>query len=104
VPCPALADRVGDTPLPASFACDYRNLRVSKTINDVTTSLLNDGTSCACENTGGVMTGILQGPGIDEPIARGGTYLVQDHLGSTVSLVDAFGNQVGSYRYAPFGA
>jgi hypothetical protein len=55
------------------------------------------------KTTGGVATDLLQGPGTDEPLSRGGKWFVPNHQGSAVALTDGSGNVTQSYGYKPFG-
>ena len=45
----------------------------------------------------------LQGPYLDQPLARDGRYFAADHLGSSTVLTDGTGATVGTNAYTPFG-
>jgi hypothetical protein len=92
-------ERVGDHPLSASFAYDWRGRRVSKTIGFNVYTMLNDGPNCVAENG----SPAVHGPFLDSPIRRGGAYYVQDGLGSVTVLTAETGAVVGGHRYEPFG-
>jgi RHS repeat-associated protein len=66
------------------------------------TALLN-GDNVVKETTAGVSTDLLQGPGTDQPLSRGGKWIVPNHQGSAVALTDGSGNVTQSYGYKPFG-
>jgi RHS repeat-associated protein len=90
---------VGDNPLSASFAYDWRGRRTRKTIGFNTVTMLNDGEDCVAENG----SSVVHGPFIDSPIARAGSFYVQDGLGSVTVLTDETGAVVGGHSYEPFG-
>lgn len=91
-------------PTTATFSYDARGRRASKTIDGTTTQFQYDGPDVARELIGGNATGYVFGPGIDEPLIRGGAeFFLSDALGSTVSLTDASGAITNSYQYEPFG-
>ena len=67
----------------ASFGYNQADLRVSKTISGATTSYLLDGDSVVRETKAGVNTDLLQGPGTDNLLLRGGNWFTPSSLGST---------------------
>jgi RHS repeat-associated protein len=88
----------------AAFAYDALGRRASKTINGTTTEFQYDGLDMVRDVVGSTATGYLNGPGIDEPLVRGGSeFFWADALGSVLRLTDAFGAVATSYRYEPFG-
>ncbi|MGH7303819.1 MAG: RHS repeat-associated core domain-containing protein [Candidatus Rokuibacteriota bacterium] len=53
---------------------------------------------------GSTATGYLNGPGIDEPLVRGGSeFIWADVLGSLLRITDASGGVITAYDYEPFG-
>jgi RHS repeat-associated protein len=88
----------------ASFTYDAFGRRASKTINGITTQFQYDGLDIAREIAGGIATGYLMGPGLDEALARGlSEFYLADTLGSIVRLTDSTGIAPTAYRYEPFG-
>jgi RHS repeat-associated protein len=55
------------------------------------------------ENTSGVATNLLQGPGTDNLLQRGSNWFVPASLGSTSTVVDGSGSVLQRYYYHPFG-
>jgi RHS repeat-associated protein len=72
-------------------------------VNGTLTKFLLDGDSVVSEVTGATTVNTLQGPLIDQPLARNGRYFSPQHLGSTATLTDGAGSVVQSYLYGPFG-
>jgi RHS repeat-associated protein len=89
--------------LTATYGYDPSGLRTRQTVNGTTTTFLLDGGSVVSESTGGVAKHTLQGPFLDQPLAREGKYFTPNHLGSTTTLTDGSGNTVQQYSYQPFG-
>ncbi len=90
-----------------SFAYDPFGRRAAKTVDGTETSYLYDGANVLSESSGGGTATLLDGPGLDEHLARtsGGvtqSYLT-DALGSTVALAGADGAVGTEYTYGPFG-
>jgi hypothetical protein len=86
-----------------TFGYRQDGLRTRKTSNGTVTTYLLNGDSVVKETTAGVSTDLLQGPGTDQPLSRGGKWFVPNHQGSAVALTDASGNVTQSYGYKPFG-
>src|SRR5205823_4093596 len=55
------------------------------------------------ETSGGVLTGTVQGPEKDQPLARGGLFYSQALLGSVTALTDGSGAVVQQYAYDAWG-
>jgi RHS repeat-associated protein len=97
-----------DSPLTsASFAYDALGRRVSKVINGITTIYRYDGLDIVREEGEAGGASYLRTLAIDEALTRTDstgtlTYLT-DILGSTLALVDSFGNPVTTFTYSPFG-
>ena len=87
----------------ASFLYDQDDLRISKTVGSTTTSYLLDGDEVVRETTGGTPTDLLQGPGTDNLLERGGNWLLHNGLDSTSAVVNGSGSILQYYYYAPFG-
>jgi YD repeat-containing protein len=87
----------------ASFVYDQEDLRLSKTVGSVTTSYLLDGDEVVRETTAGSPTDLLQGPGTDNLLSRGGNWLLHNGLASTSAVVNGSGTLQQFYYYAPFG-
>ncbi|MGD9853156.1 MAG: RHS repeat-associated core domain-containing protein [Nitrospirales bacterium] len=84
-------------------------MRLSRTVNSVTTDFLYDGLNPIQELSGGSpVATLLIGLGIDDVISRtasGSTStFLADGLGSTVALTDGTGAVQTEYTYDPFGA
>ena len=75
----------------ASFVYDQDDLRLSKTVGGVTTSYLLDGNEVVRETTAGTPTDLLQGPGTDNLLSRGGNWLLHNGLDSTSAVVNGSG-------------
>jgi RHS repeat-associated protein len=85
------------------FGYSPDGLRSSKTVNGAATAFLLDGDNIVKETTGGVSTDLLQGPGTDNLLQRGGKWFTPDLLGSTSTLTDGSGNLLQRYYYHPYG-
>ncbi|HJQ97474.1 MAG TPA: RHS repeat-associated core domain-containing protein [Candidatus Polarisedimenticolaceae bacterium] len=93
----------------ASFAYDALGRRRLRTVNGTVTTYQADGLNLAKTVTGGAITRLLEGLGLDEHFARitasGTTSFLTDQLGSTIALMD--GAQppavTAQYTYEPFG-
>jgi RHS repeat-associated protein len=82
---------------------NQNDLRVSKTVGGTQTTYLLDGDSVVRESKAGVNTDLLQGPGVDNLLERGGVWFTPNSLGGTATTVDGSGNWLQRYDYAPFG-
>jgi RHS repeat-associated protein len=88
----------------ATFSYDAASRRSAKTIDGTTTQFQYDGLEMVRDVVGSTATGYLNGPGIDEPLARGGAeFYWADALGSVLRLTDAGGAIATAYGYEPFG-
>ena len=108
-PEPAAAPVVSTVPLPAhgeAVSNAPAGGNSARTLN-----LYGGGMRPLVEERGGVQTLNIYGPGgqIIAQVVRGGQgaetvrYLLTDHLGSTRAVLDAEGNAVARYEYAPHG-
>jgi RHS repeat-associated protein len=95
--------KLARTGLTIDFTYDPWGSRTSKKVNGTLTKFLLDGDSVVSEVTGATTVNTLQGPTLDEPLARNGRYFSPNHLGSTTTLTDTVGSVVQSYLYGPFG-
>jgi hypothetical protein len=66
--------------------------RIYQSANTPITTYLLDGDNVVQENTSGVATNLLQGPGTDNLLQRGSNWLVPASLGSTSTVVDRSGS------------
>ena len=88
----------------ATFNYDGLGRRSAKTIDGTTTQFQYDGLDRVRDIVASTATGYLNGPGIDEPLARGGSeFYWVDALGSVLRLTDAGGSITTAYGYEPFG-
>jgi RHS repeat-associated protein len=97
----------------ASYTYDAFNRRVSKTVDDVTTTFVYDGWDVVLELVDGVRSAYyVRTRKMDEPLARielasnGDAtlrYYHQDVQGSVVALSNEDGSITTSYTYSPFG-
>jgi len=88
----------------ATFGYDALGRRASKTMGGTFTQFQYDRLDVVREVVGSTAVGYLNGPGIDEPLVRGGNeFFWADALGSALRLTDATGVVATSYRYEPFG-
>jgi RHS repeat-associated protein len=88
----------------ATFSYDALGRRSAKTVDGTTTQFQYDGLDMVRELVGSTATGYLNGPSIDEPLARGGAeFYWADALGSVLRLTDAGGAIATAYGYEPFG-
>jgi RHS repeat-associated protein len=93
----------------ATFKYDPLGRRVEKVAGGVTTSFTYDGQAILRHVAGATTTRFVQGPGIDEPLAKedagSGTlsYYHADALGSIAKLTDQAGAVVHSYQYDAWG-
>jgi RHS repeat-associated protein len=71
--------------------------------NDRLAKRLLDDDDVGIELTGATTVNTLQGPTLDQPLARNGRYFSANELGSTTMLTDGAGAVVQSYSYSPFG-
>ncbi len=93
----------------ARYAYDPIGRRVEKVAGTVTTAYLYDGPSILREMAGSAVTTYIQGPGIDEPIARedaagNRTYYHADGLGSLVKETNSAGTVTLTRKYDAFGS
>ena len=102
-PEPAVSDALSPVPLPANGEAGDNSAHAL--------NLYGSGMRPLVEERDGVQTLNIYGPGgqIIAQVVRDGQgseevrYLLTDHLGSTRAVVDAEGNAVASYEYAPHG-
>jgi len=88
----------------ATFNYDGFGRRSAKTIDGTTTQFQYDGLDMVRDIVASTATGYLNGPGIDEPLARGGSeFYWADALGSVLRLTDPGGSITTAYGYEPFG-
>lgn len=91
----------------ARFSYDPLGRRVSKTVLSTTTNFLYDGAN-AVQEFGTLPTANFLSGGVDERFQRTSATETDDYLtdalGSTVMLMDATGNSLAQYSYAPFGS
>src|SRR5690242_10763226 len=73
------------------------------TLHSATTSYLRHGDEVVLETTPGGATDLLQGPGTDDLLMRGGNWITPRSLGSASTITDGSGNWLQRYDYAPFG-
>ena len=73
------------------FGYDYNGLRLSKSVNGTVTTYLLDGDKVVQENTSGTVTNLLQGPGTDNLLQRGGNWLLHGELNNTSGLTNGSG-------------
>jgi RHS repeat-associated protein len=88
----------------ATFTYDGFGRRSAKTVDGTTIQFQYDGLDMVREIVGSTATGYLNGPGIDEPLVRGGSeFIWADALGSILRLTDASGGVTTAYSYESFG-
>jgi len=91
----------------ASFRYDAMGRRVERVVNGEVTTYLYDGDQAVVEFGPAGTTDNLVGADIDEVLARysqtGNRWLLADHLGSVLGLVDAGGLSTTLYAYSPYG-
>jgi RHS repeat-associated protein len=87
----------------ASFSYDPSGRRTSRTVNGQYLTYQYDGADIIQDSS----AQYLQGVGIDDVLSRSESgndeYYLKDHLGSTISLMDLFGNPTTQYSYSPYG-
>jgi len=90
----------------ADFGYDVLGRRTLKKTGDAVSRYLYDGLDMIAEldGSGAVQRKILNGAGIDEPIAENGSYFVQDGLNTVRAAVDKKGRVKERYSYDAFGA
>ena len=92
-----------------SYSYDASGRRASRTQGGSTTTFLYNGPAVVLDrSTDGSTVDYLGGPGVDNLLRQqssvtGAVYFAQDHLGSTVGLMNASGGVVESHHYEPFG-
>ena len=92
----------------ARFSYDPLGRRVEKDAGGVTTTWTYDAAAILRETSPSVTYKYIQGPGIDEPLARedttgAGTYYHADGLGSIVKMTNASGAVVLTRQYDVWG-
>ncbi len=89
-----------------TYRYDPLGRRIARSVGTDDTYYFHDGANLVAWDDG-TLHAVVQGPGIDQPIAAvtGGyaEYYVRDWLGSVVAMVDGAGAVVQSYEYDSFG-